>query len=129
MYHFTEWWRRTRRTGHAWAQVAALHGKSEERYFVRDCRRAWIWGLAIPSVAFALALVTRGISLMLLFLYGPQFGWIVRNARKRGWALGDSIVYSFFTVLSKFPAVEGMIAYHWRHWRGHALTIMEHKES
>jgi GT2 family glycosyltransferase len=129
MHHFTEWWRRTRRTGHAWAQVAALHGKSEERYFVRECRRAWIWGLAIPATAIVLAPFTRGISLFLLFLYGPQFGWIVRNARKRGWALSDGMIYAFFTVLSKFPAVEGMISYHWRHWRGHTLTIMEHKES
>lgn len=129
MHRFAEWWRRARRTGHAWAQVAALHGNSEERYFVRECRRVWIWGLAVPAIAVGFAPFTRGISLMLLFLYGPQFGWIVRTGRKRGWPLGDSTVYAFFTVLSKFPAVEGMIAYHWRHWRGQTLTIMEHKES
>jgi GT2 family glycosyltransferase len=129
MHRFAEWWRRTRRTGHAWAQVAALHGKGEERYFVRECRRVWIWGLAIPAIAIVFAPFTRGISLFLFFLYGPQFGWIVRRARKRGWRLGDSMIYAFFTVLSKFPAVEGMLAYHWRRWRGQTLTIMEHKES
>jgi GT2 family glycosyltransferase len=129
MRRFSEWWRRARRTGHAFAQVAALHGKSNERYFVRECRRVWIWGLAIPAIALGLAPFTRGVSLLLLFLYGPQFGWIVRNARKRGWPLGDAMVYAFFTVLTKFPALEGMLAYHWRHWRGLTLTIMEHKES
>jgi GT2 family glycosyltransferase len=129
MRRFTEWWRRARRTGHAYAQVAALHGKSEERYFVRECRRVWLWGLAIPAIALGLAAFTRGVSLLVLLFYGPQFGWIVRNARKRGWPLGDAMVYAFFTALSKFPAVEGMIAYHWRHWRGVSMTIMEHKES
>jgi GT2 family glycosyltransferase len=129
MHRFVEWWRRTRRTGHAWAQVAALHGKSEERYFVRECRRVWLWGLAIPAIAIVFAPFTRGISLFLFFLYGPQFGWVVRKGRKRGWPLSDSMIYAFFTVLSKFPGVEGMLAYHWRRWRGQTLTIMEHKES
>jgi GT2 family glycosyltransferase len=129
MYRFMEWWRRARRTGHAYAQVAAMHGNSDERYFVRECRRIWIWALAIPATALLLAPFTGGVSLMLFFLYGPQFGWILRNARKRGWPLGDAAVYAFFTVLTKFPALEGMLAYYWRRWRGHELTIMEHKGS
>ena len=129
MHSFHEWWRRARRTGHAYAQVAALHGQSNERYYVQECRRVWIWGFAIPFFAFALAPFTRGISLMLLFLYGPQFGWIVRRARKRGWPLADAFVYSGFTVLTKFPALEGMLAYYWRRMRGKTITIMEHKES
>jgi GT2 family glycosyltransferase len=129
MHRFVEWWRRARRTGHAYAQVASMHGNSEERYFVLECRRTWIWGLAIPATALMLAPFTRGISLMLFFLYGPQFGWILRNARKRGWPLDDAAVYAFFTVVTKFPALEGMLAYHWRRWRGREITIMEHKES
>jgi GT2 family glycosyltransferase len=129
MKRFREWWRRARRTGHAWAQVAALHGGSPERYFARECRRVWIWGLAVPATAIVLAPFTRGVSLVLLLLYGPQFGWILRNARKRGWPFGDALVYAFFTVLNKFPALLGMLAYHWRHWRGLTPTIMEHKES
>jgi GT2 family glycosyltransferase len=128
MHRFAEWWRRARRTGHAWAQVAALHGQGEERYFVRECRRVWIWGLAIPALALGLAPFTRGVSLLLLALYGLQFGWIVRNARKRGWPLGDAMVYAFFTVLAKFPALEGMLVYHWRRMRGKTMTIMEHKD-
>jgi GT2 family glycosyltransferase len=129
MRRFTEWWRRTRRTGHAWAQVAALHGKGNERYFVSECRRVWFWGLATPLLALGLAPFTRGVSLLLLFLYAPQFGWIVRNARKRGWPLDDAMIYGFFTAIAKFPALEGMLAYHWRRLRGLTLTIMEHKES
>ena len=129
MQRFAEWWRRARRTGHAYAQVAALHGNSEERYFVRECRRVWIWGFLLPALALLLAPFTRGISLMLLFLYGPQFGWIVRRARNRGWPLGDAFIYAFFTVLTKFPAFEGMLAYYWRRMQGKTITIMEHKES
>ncbi len=63
MTRFSQWWRRSRRTGHAYAQVAALHGKGEERYFVRDCRRVWFWGLVLPVIALVLAPFTRGWSL------------------------------------------------------------------
>lgn len=129
MRRFSEWWRRARRTGHAYAQVAAMHGKSEERYFVRDCQRIWIWGLAIPVCALGFALFSRGWSLLLLAAYPLQFGWIFLKGSKRGWPASDALVYAFFTVLTKFPALEGMLAYHWRRMSGKTLTIMEHKES
>jgi GT2 family glycosyltransferase len=129
MHSFHQWWRRARRTGHAYAQVAALHGKSQERYYVRESRRVWVWAIAIPFFALALAPFTRGISLLLLLLYPIQFGWIVRRSIKRGWPLGHASIYAFFTVLTKFPALEGMLAYYWRRMRGKTITIMEHKES
>jgi GT2 family glycosyltransferase len=129
MRRFRKWWRRARRTGHAYAQVAALHGKSKERYFVRECRRVWLWGLEIPLAALLLAPFTHGWSLLLLAVYPLQFGWIFLKGKQRGWSAGDAAVYAFFTVLTKFPAIQGMVAYYWRRWRGQALTIMEHKES
>jgi len=129
MYRFTEWWRRTRRTGHAYAHVAALHGKNNERYFVRECRRIWVWGLAIPLTALVLAPFTRGWALLLLVAYPLQRIWIFVNARWRGWESGDAAVYAFFAMLGKFPALEGMLAYHWRRMRGKTMTIIEHKQS
>jgi GT2 family glycosyltransferase len=129
MRRFVEWWRRAKRTGHAYAQVAALHGNSDERYYVRDCRRVWIWGLAIPVTALALAPFTRGFSLLLLAAYPLQFAWIFLKGKQRGWAADDAFVYAYFTVLTKFPALQGMLAYYWRRLRGKTITIMEHKES
>jgi GT2 family glycosyltransferase len=130
MTRFSEWWRRARRSGHAYAQVAALHGKSEERYFVRDCRRIWLWGLVLPAVALCLAPFTYGLSLpVLLSIYALQFARIYRGGRKRGWQAGDASTYAFFTVIAKFPALAGLLAYHWQCGRGHTPTIIEHKRS
>jgi GT2 family glycosyltransferase len=129
MYRFVEWWRRARRTGHAYAQVAAIHGNGEERYFVRECRRVWMWGLATPVIALLGAPFTHGWSLLLLAAYPLQFAWIVLAGRRRGWPIGGAMVYAFFTVLGKFPALQGMLAFYWRRMRGQAPTIMEHKEN
>ncbi len=125
---FSQWWRRTRRAGHAYAQVAALDGGGEERYFVRDRRRILIWGLALPVVALALAPFTRGISLVVMIAaYGLQLIHIARGCRKRGWAARDAWTYGFFTVISRFPALQGLLEYYWRRLRGRAMTIIEYK--
>ena len=125
---FSQWWRRNRRAGHAYAQVAALHGSGPERYFVRDRRRILVWGLALPVVALALAPFTRGISLLgLLGLYALQLVHIARGCRQRGWAGRDAWAYAFFTVISRFPALEGLLVYYWRRLRGREMTIIEYK--
>ncbi len=124
---FSQWWLRSRRTGYAYAQVAALHGKGEERYFVRDCRRVWFWGLVLPLVALGLAFFTRGWSLLLLGAYGLQFVRIYFHREKSGWAGMDAFVYVWFTVIVKFPALLGMLAYYWRRVSGNAAEIIEYK--
>jgi GT2 family glycosyltransferase len=125
---FWQWWRRNRRAGHAYAQVAALHGGGDERYFVRDRRRILIWGLALPVAALAAAPFTHYISLLvLLCLYGLQFAHIARGCRRRGWASRDAWAYGFFTVISRFPALQGLLEYYWRRMRRRPMTIIEYK--
>ena len=125
---FRQWWRRSRRAGHAYAQVAALHGGGSERYFIRDRRRILVWGLALPAAAITAALFTRGISLLTLpGLYGLQLAHIARGCLKRGWASRDAWAYGSFTVLSRFPALQGLIEYYWRRISRQRMTIIEYK--
>ena len=125
---FGQWWRRHRRAGHAYAQVAALHGGGDERYFVRDRRRILIWGLTLPVAALAAAPFTHYFSLpILLCLYALQFAHIVRGCRKRGWATRDAWAYGFFTVISRFPALQGLLEYYGRRMRRRPMTIIEYK--
>jgi GT2 family glycosyltransferase len=124
---FGQWWRRARRAGHAYAQVAALHGGGEERYFVHDRLKILIWGLALPITALAAAPFTRGISLLLLGAYGLQLAHIARGYRKRGWASRDAWTYSFFVVISRFPGIQGLLEFYWRRMCRRAMTIIEYK--
>jgi len=125
---FGQWWRRNRRAGHAYAQVAALHGSGPERYFARERRRILIWALVLPVAALACAPFTHGISLLaLLGLYGLQWVHIDRGCRKRGWASRDAWAYGFFTVVSRFAALQGLLTYYWRRLRKREMTIIEYK--
>jgi GT2 family glycosyltransferase len=130
MTRFSQWWIRARRAGHAYAQVAALHGDGEERYFVHERRRVWLWGLALPGLALILMPFTRGLSLAaLVCLYGLQLIHIFRGCRKRGWANRDAWTYAFFALISKFPGLQGLLEYHWRRSRGQTMMIIEHKRN
>src|SRR5690606_20829115 len=44
MHRFSQWWRRTVRTGHAYAEIHARHASSPERPYDREVRSAWFWG-------------------------------------------------------------------------------------
>jgi GT2 family glycosyltransferase len=128
MTRFSQWWRRARRTGHAYGQVADLHGNSEERYFARERRRIWIWGLVLPAAALCLTPFTYAISLaVLLCAYMAQLVHIYRGVLRRGWHAGDCWIYAFFTVISRFPGILGLLAYDWRKGRGQAPAPMEYK--
>jgi glycosyltransferase involved in cell wall biosynthesis len=130
MTRFSQWWRRSKRTGHAFAHVSALHGQSEDRYFVADCRRIWLWALLLPLIALALAPFTYGLSVLLLACaYGLQFLRTYVRGRQRGWSARQALIYSFFTFLFKFPALTGLLEFYWRQWRGQVFTIIEYKGS
>lgn len=124
--HFSGWWRRARRAGYAYAQVAALHGAGPERYFVRDRRRIWIWGFLLPLASFLLAPWTRALSLpAMLGLYLLQCVYIRFRLRGRGWRAAEAWAYSAFAVLSRLPGICGVFEYHLR--RGRPARIIEYK--
>ena len=48
MTSFRQWWRRSTRTGHAYAEGSAMYGRTPERHFVRQTCSAIFWGILIP---------------------------------------------------------------------------------
>tara|TARA_R110002049_G_scaffold23781_7_gene84815 strand:+ start:17553 stop:18485 length:933 start_codon:yes stop_codon:yes gene_type:complete len=100
---FGQWWRRSLRAGHAFAEGAALHGKEPERHWVRETRRALVWGAALPLLVLLLAVPVSPWALMLLLIYPAQ---MLRLARRGGAAWG------VFSVLGKFPEALGALKYH-----------------
>ena len=48
MTSFRQWWRRSTRTGHAYAEGSAMYGRAPERHFVRQTRSAYSGGFSCP---------------------------------------------------------------------------------
>jgi GT2 family glycosyltransferase len=127
MSRFSQWWTRTVRSGHAYAEGAALHGAPPERHFVREYRRAWFWAAALPALALGGAIPTLGASLGLLGGY-PISAWrVYRHVRRRGRAPRDAAVAGVFTTIGKFPELQGILRYHATRLRGRRSGLIEYK--
>ena len=126
IHRFAQWWRRAVRSGHAIGQRFHLNGRGPARDCARQRRSVLIWGFALPALALALAWPTRGLSLLLLGLYGWLWLRIVRFRTGRGDAPDDARLYARFTVLSKLAEAVGLLQFQWNRLRGR-YRIIEYK--
>jgi glycosyltransferase involved in cell wall biosynthesis len=130
LLRFSQWWRRQQRSGFAFAEGAALHGRLPERYWVWEVRRAVTWGLVIPllCVAATIASLPLGgwgaltwliffVQMLRLFLRGGS-----RPAHERA-------AIAIFQVLSRFPEAQGWLKFKLQHWQGTRQKIIEYKDN
>lgn len=114
---FGQWWRRSRRAGHAFAEGAFRHGAGPERHWVAETRRALIWGAGLPLVALLLALIHPAALLLLLAL---PLQWLRLMPRMGAEA-------AFFSVLGKLPEAQGALGFHLNRLRGRQRGLIEYK--
>jgi len=110
MTRFSQWWRRSERAGHAYAEGAALHGKSPQRHWVRESRSSWFWGAGLPVAALLAASIVGPWGLLLFLAYPLQFLRMLRRSRDDA---SLKVPRAFFLLLGKFPEVLGQLRY-WR---------------
>lgn len=117
MTRFGQWWRRSRRAGHAFAEGAWKHRAGAEGHWQRETRRALLWGAGVPLAALlAGALHPAGLALLLL--------WPVQVARLVPRLGAEAAV---FTVLGKLPEAQGAIGFHLARLRGRRRGLIEYK--
>ena len=117
MTRFGQWWQRSRRAGHAFAEGAQRHGAGPERHWVAETRRALIWGAGVPLLALLLGLL-HPAGLLILLAWPLQ---VLRLSRRMGWEA------ALFTVLGKLPEAQGVLGYHMNRLRGRQRGLIEYK--
>jgi GT2 family glycosyltransferase len=129
MTRFSQWWKRTARTGYGFAEGVARHGSGPERHMVREHRSVLFWGLALPLVALALTWPTRGSSVLMLAAYPLLYARIVRRLRRDGWTPEDAKLYAWSCVVGKFAQALGVCRFWWRWYLGKEGVWIEYKDS
>lgn len=103
MTRFGQWWRRTVRSGHAFAEGAWIHGAAPERHWVKETLRAMLWGAALPVSLLILGLAVNPWALCLFAAYPLQMMRLSRGPG--GWRR------AFFLVLGKFAEAWGVLKF------------------
>ncbi len=120
MTRLSQWWRRAERAGHAYAEGAALHGGSPERYKVAETRRAVLWGAGVPLVGLFLAVFVSVWGILLPVLaWGAQILRLILKGEERARAT--------FLTLGKLPEAKGVLSFWWGRFRGRKRGLIEYK--
>lgn len=123
MLRFGQWWRRTRRAGHAFAEGAALHGAGPERHWVAETRRALLWGAGVPAAAMVAGL-WHPAGLALLALWPAQAARLAWRWRAEGRAGVEAAVFS---VLGKPAEALGVLGFWAGRLRGRTARLIEYR--
>ncbi|MEM8633362.1 MAG: glycosyltransferase [Pseudomonadota bacterium] len=123
MTRFGQFWKRAKRSGHAFAEGAMMHGAPPERHGVAQTRRALIWGVGLPLIIVVLVLTFGQWVLILTLIYPLQ---IMRLALQEGgtraaWERG------LLLTLSKFAESWGILSYYLQRLRGRQAALIEYK--
>ncbi|WP_226951160.1 glycosyltransferase family 2 protein [Rhizobium terrae] len=123
MTSLSQWWRRSVRCGHAYAQVSNLHRKSPYRIWRRNVRRAVLWGGFIPALAIG-GIALHPASLTLLLAYPLQ---VLRLAGRMTSTDADRWPHAVFAVFGKFPEMQGIMQFHVNRLIKRQQRIIEYK--
>jgi GT2 family glycosyltransferase len=128
MTRFGQWWKRSVRSGYAYAEAMAMHGLSSQRHGVRESLRIWWWALA-PALLVAGSWPWCG-PWALLWLLGYDYlaMKIFLHRRRHGDDASDAALYAVFHVLVKFPQLLGQLRYGLGRLSGRRSGIIEYKK-
>ncbi|MES2182641.1 MAG: glycosyltransferase [Pseudomonadota bacterium] len=125
MTKFSQWWKRNIRGGYAFAEGAYLHGALPERHWVKESRRALIWGLAIPTIIILAGIFCWPYGLLAALIYPLQLCRLALKNKKElkphPWAIAS------FNVLGKFAEMCGQLRFYYQCLFGRAIQLIEYK--
>ena len=128
MHHFREFWSRQVRAGHAYAELAKLHGSQADPARFRSLLSIVAWGGVLPAFVLTLAWFTSGFALGLLVLYPILWLRIVRAELREGRTQRDATLYASSCVVGKFAEMRGVLLFSWvRFVSRKESTLIEYK--
>lgn len=123
IHQFSQWWKRSIRAGHGFAQVGYLH----PGYFKRERLRAWFWAAWLPLTGIAAAAVWLPLIALPLALYGVSYSRCLKFFRLPEFTWMESSICALLIVLSKFPNLQGIFTWWRRRIQNLNPTIIEYK--
>lgn len=126
---FAAYWKRALRAGHAYGEMAARFGHTEDPLWRKDARRNVIHGSLILLLLLMLPL---GLIWPVLWLPGGIAALLLvsRTWRRCAWKTNDSftrLLYSLHSHLQQLPILQGQLLYHMHAMQGRGPGLIEYK--
>lgn len=131
---FSQAWTRTRRAGHAYAELAYRHPDSRWPDWRRSCLSIIVWGGIMPLLLAAT---------ILLALFHDPLWWIAAGAallpwplkiaqlfvreRRRGLPTKLAAASATLLMVGKLAQFLGLASFHYRRWRRRPSSLIEYK--
>lgn len=125
MTRLAQWWQRNRRSGHAFAEGAWLHGAPPERHFVAETRRAVLWGGLLPLLLLGALLVLGTPALWGGLIYPVQVARVAHHLRRAGSPVPWT--QATYLILGRLPEVQGVLTFAWRRLLSRPQRLIEYK--
>jgi GT2 family glycosyltransferase len=119
MVRFGQWWKRSRRSGHGYAEGVAIHGARPERHKVTEMWRALIWGLGVPLAALLGVLLITPWAILILLAWPLQILRLI--------ARGEVPLRAVFMTLGKLPEATGVLEYWLKRLFHRELSMINYK--
>ena len=128
MTKFSQYWKRAKRAGHAYAQGADMHGAPPERHCVKQTRSAVVWGLVFPILAIGLAWWTLGVSIVVYLLLVCAQTWRIRSGQiKVGRSKRHASLLAVYIMIAKYAQASGVLLYWYRKVMKKQAVLIEYK--
>lgn len=133
MFHFSQYWRRAIRTGHAYAQIAEMFRESIDPFWSREARSNLIRGTAyiLLAIVFAVASIATA-SLFPLCIGMTAFGVLaVRTAFRSRWkgiSWTTLVLFGIHSHIQQIPVLAGQVVYLLGKWRKQNSELIEYKK-
>lgn len=130
MHTFQQWWTRTTRTGHSFAEGADLH--RSVGHYRKEVRSIGFWAGLLPAAIVGTGLLglrsrVGWLSLGGLALYPVQW-WRIRRYRLRvGDEVEDAQLYASHVLIGKFAELKGVLGYKRNKARGTRQDLVEYR--
>lgn len=130
---FGQWWQRTKRAGHAFAELAWRHPESHWPNWRASVRRDLIWGGLVPALALAglAGALVRTEALLLtascLLLLALNILRIARRRRAEGLPPPLARASAILLMVGKLAEFAGVVSFHRKRLSGRSATIIEYK--
>ncbi len=131
---FGQWWTRTRRAGHAFAELAARHPDQRWPDWRAACRRIIRWGGEMPVAALLGLLAAVAFSPLWLILtafclaaFAANVARLFARRRREGLALRLALASAGLLMIGKFAEFAGLFRYRVNRLRRRRSALIEYK--